>query len=141
MPLSTVCIVVQGHCGCAGQLKSFDPYYFIKSLPQLLSDHCRNVCCVLPRKSRSAPEHTLVLDLDETLVHCSTEQLKGYDFTFPVTAASADGKDVTATIYVRRRPYVEHFLQTVSKKVSFCSCASLCISVKLLMVTGRCSSK
>ena len=31
------------------------------------------------------PRHTLVLDLDETLVHCSVESIGQPDLTFPVT--------------------------------------------------------
>ena len=51
-----------------------------------------------------------VLDLDETLVHCSTEVLPGHDFTFSV---NFNGEDYT--VYVRKRPYFEHFLSTMSK--------------------------
>lgn len=51
-----------------------------------------------------------MLDLDETLVHCSTEMLPGHDFTFSVTF---NGEDYT--VYVRKRPYFEHFLSTMSK--------------------------
>lgn len=38
----------------------------------------------LPKKSPQRPDITLVLDLDETLVHCSSEPMKGADFVFPV---------------------------------------------------------
>ena len=39
---------------------------------------------VLPRKAADAPSMTLVLDLDETLVHCSVEPITNADLTFPV---------------------------------------------------------
>jgi CTD small phosphatase-like protein 2 len=71
---------------------------------------CSQVKAILPRKTRNAPSHTLVLDLDETLVHCSTEVLPGHDFTFSV---NFNGEDYT--VYVRKRPYFEHFLSTMSK--------------------------
>lgn len=59
-----------------------------------------------------------MLDLDETLVHCSTEELPGHDFTFSV---NFNGEDYT--VYVRKRPYFEHFLSTMSKLFEIVVCS------------------
>ena len=52
----------------------------------------------------------LVLDLDETLVHCSLTELQNYDMTFTI-----DLEDSTITVYVRLRPHLEEFLEKVSQ--------------------------
>ena len=50
-------------------------FLFIKNLPPL-SPAMRNRRSPLPKKSPSAPRITLALDLDETLVHCSSVLLQ-----------------------------------------------------------------
>jgi len=91
------------------EYEEFDPFLFIKNLPPLPEAELKREC-VLPVKTRGAPPVTLVLDLDETLVHCSTEPFADADVTFPVLFGG-----VLYQVYVRKRPYLEEFLQRVSE--------------------------
>ena len=55
---------------------------------------------------------TLVLDLDETLIHSSLEKNPNfkYDFIFNISI-----NNLSHTIYVLKRPYLDLFLETVNK--------------------------
>ena len=55
-------------------------------------------------------KYTLVLDLDETLVHCSVDPIGHSDLTFPVTF-----NGTFYQVFVRKRPYLDFFLQAVAK--------------------------
>ena len=90
----------------AGDADSDDEaYLFISRLPPL------NLCtppdreAALPAKQAGVPGGTLVLDLDETLVHSSLDPQSGtaawgpHDFSFPVLF-----EDAQHTVFVRTRP-------------------------------------
>ncbi|KAI4343388.1 hypothetical protein L6164_010741 [Bauhinia variegata] len=87
----------------------FDPYLFIKTLPDLSSVVPTFRPLLLPRQTRSCPPTTLVLDLDETLVHSTLEPCEGVDFTFPVRLDLQEH-----IVYVRCRPHLRDFLERVS---------------------------
>lgn len=65
-----------GHAACR--------YLFIKLLPRYEDVAPKHRRIVLPKKARGAPKISLVLDLDETLVHCSIEPIPDADLTFSV---------------------------------------------------------
>ncbi|ONK71996.1 uncharacterized protein A4U43_C04F14570 [Asparagus officinalis] len=99
--------------GCVEQDDSddfddFDPYTFIKDLPDLSAVVPKFRPVLLPKQTRSCPLTTLVLDLDETLVHSSLEPCDA-DFTFPVNFNFREH-----TIYVRCRPYLKDFMERVA---------------------------
>jgi CTD small phosphatase-like protein 2 len=85
----------------------FDPYLFIAQLPPL-PEEARPRHPVLPARKAGDDRPTLVLDLDETLVHCSIDALENADFSFPVVF-----NDVEYKVYVRQRPHFVQFLRDV----------------------------
>ncbi|KAL2253756.1 UNVERIFIED_CONTAM: CTD small phosphatase-like protein 2 [Sesamum indicum] len=94
----------------AEEYDDFDPYYFIKNLPELSTVVPTFRPVLLPKQTRSCPSTTLVLDLDETLVHSTLEPCDDADFTFSVNFNLKDH-----TVYVRCRPHLTDFLERVSR--------------------------
>ncbi|CAI5718349.1 unnamed protein product [Peronospora destructor] len=90
--------------------QEFNPFCFMKTLPRYedIVEGERPVS--LPDRSRDAPKICLVLDLDETLVHCSVEEVKDPHMQFPVTF-----NGVEYVVNVKKRPHMEYFLKRASK--------------------------
>jgi len=66
---------------------------------------------LLPPKDRTlSNRNTLVLDLDETLVHSSFKPITLVDMLIDIELDGA-----MHTVYVRKRPYVEEFMARVSE--------------------------
>jgi carboxy-terminal domain RNA polymerase II polypeptide A small phosphatase len=61
-----------------------------------------------PKRPEDADKKTLVLDLDETLVHSSFKPLPNPDFIIPI---DIDGK--TVDVYVLKRPGLDEFMAAV----------------------------
>jgi TFIIF-interacting CTD phosphatase-like protein len=61
---------------------------------------------VLPPKRANDERITLVLDLDETLVHCSMDETTIFDWKFDV-----DFHGTNYAVSVRTRPHLQQFLQ------------------------------
>ena len=100
--------------------QSFDPFYFIKNLPPLELCVPAYRKSLLPRQTRQQRNRkTLVLDLDETLVHSSLEnelpqdpmgEQLTYDFTFPVHLG-----EERYDVYVYVRPGAVEFLEKMQE--------------------------
>ncbi|KAK6932264.1 FCP1 homology domain [Dillenia turbinata] len=92
------------------EAESFDPHLFIKNLPDLSDAAPSSWPSVLPKETRKRKHITLVLDLDETLVHSTLEHCDDADFTFPVFFNMKEH-----TVYVKQRPYLWIFLERVAQ--------------------------
>lgn len=96
--------------------EEFNPFLFIKQLPPYEHVAIADKICLPKRKpahntrSASSSPVTLVLDLDETLVHCTVEPVPDPDVVFPV-----EFNGISYQVHVRKRPHLEEFLLKVSK--------------------------
>ncbi|CAK9139283.1 unnamed protein product [Ilex paraguariensis] len=92
------------------QAEFFDPHVFIRNLPDQLDVSPSFRPTLLPKETRKMKPITLVLDLDETLVHSTLEHCDGADFTFSVFFNMKEH-----TVYVKQRPYLQTFLERVAE--------------------------
>lgn len=89
----------------------FNPYVFIKSLPSYELVAPLRPPIALPPKKADSPPISLVLDLDETLVHCTVEPVDDADLVFPVVFHG-----MTYQVHVRLRPHLFTFLEKIRGK-------------------------
>ncbi|GLT52571.1 hypothetical protein SLA2020_259040 [Shorea laevis] len=91
------------------QAEEFDPQSFIKNVSEL-SDVVSNFRpSMVPKETQKRKSVTLVLDLDETLVHSTLEHCDDADFTFTVFFNMKEH-----TVYVKQRPHLNTFLKKVA---------------------------
>jgi CTD small phosphatase-like protein 2 len=64
----------------------------------------------IPPKKERDDKKVLFLDIDETLVYCSTDPIDSYDLAFEIVF-----KGELQSIYVKKRPFLDEFLDTISK--------------------------
>ncbi|KAF6143643.1 hypothetical protein GIB67_004172 [Kingdonia uniflora] len=101
---------VDSHSPNTGETEFVEPHLFIRNLPDL-SDVVNNFWPIsMPKETQKRKPITIVLDLDETLVHSTLDQGDDADFTFPVFFNMKEH-----TVYVRQRPYLHIFLERVAE--------------------------
>ncbi|KAH9617031.1 hypothetical protein KSS87_019090 [Heliosperma pusillum] len=88
----------------------FDPHSFIRNLPDLSEVVPSGRPTILPKESRERKPITLVLDLDETLVHSTLDHCENSDFTFTVFFNMKEH-----IVYVKERPHLRTFLKRVAE--------------------------
>ncbi|RDX62914.1 CTD small phosphatase-like protein 2, partial [Mucuna pruriens] len=86
----------------------FDQETFVKNFLQLSDEANSLLPALVSQETSKKKKVTLVLDLDETLVHSSMKECDGADFTFQMTL------EQECTVYVRMRPFLREFLEKVS---------------------------
>ncbi|KAG9447509.1 hypothetical protein H6P81_013637 [Aristolochia fimbriata] len=98
---------------CSGErdeVDGFDPHLFLRNLPELSEVVPAVWPMLLPKETRKTKPVTLVLDLDETLVHSTLDYCEDADFTFSVYFNMKEH-----TVYVRQRPHLRIFLERVAE--------------------------
>ncbi|XP_068599585.1 CTD small phosphatase-like protein 3 [Brachionichthys hirsutus] len=87
----------------------FSPCKFIKNIPSH-SQYSKPQLRDIPPKTRSTPEATLVVDLDETLMFSSLTVIDEAEYTFYTSFQDRQYK-----VYMILRPHVKEFLQSMAK--------------------------
>lgn len=83
-----------------------DPEIFVRTL----LDESNSLPALVSEETSKRKHITLVLDLDETLVHSTKHKCDNADFTIQIRL-----ENVKYPIYVRLRPFLQEFLEKVSE--------------------------
>ncbi|KAG9149142.1 hypothetical protein Leryth_003145 [Lithospermum erythrorhizon] len=92
------------------KVECFDPHMFIENMPELPNNASSLRPISLSSQTHKEKNITLVLDLDETLVHSTLEPWNDADFTFPVHFNMKEHQ-----VYVKKRPHLSTFLERVAE--------------------------
>jgi hypothetical protein len=86
--------------------------------------HLPNLALVagVPDQEGDAGKKTLVLDLDETLVHSSFKPIPAPDYIIPV---EIEGRIVD--VYVLKRPWLDHFMAAIAGRFEARAQGVLCL--------------
>ncbi|GBG58934.1 hypothetical protein CBR_g24286 [Chara braunii] len=86
-----------------------------------------------PMRPEDVGKKTLVLDLDETLVHSSFKPIPNADYIIPVEI----NKRMT-DVYVLKRPWVDHFMKKMGQRFEVSTlCISLAFTQLLMYFQGK----
>ncbi|XP_028672054.1 CTD small phosphatase-like protein 2-A isoform X1 [Erpetoichthys calabaricus] len=89
--------------------ETFDPYDFVKNIRSQSEPPSARIRDI-PVKTRSTPEATLLLDLDETLVYSSLSAFPDAQHSFFIHFQDHEYK-----VYLNLRPFVSEFLERMSQ--------------------------
>ncbi|KAK9150829.1 hypothetical protein Syun_009138 [Stephania yunnanensis] len=98
------------HCFDSDEVDNFDPYLFIQNLADLSEVVPSFRPMLSPKETKKMKPITLVLDLDETLVHSTLDHCGEADFSFPVFYNMEEH-----IVYVKQRPHLKTFLERVAE--------------------------
>lgn len=59
---------------------------------------------------------TIVLDLDETLIHSQFEPLDNPDYTITLDISNDPNQEINRKVFVCKRPYCDQFLESIASQ-------------------------
>ena len=110
--------------------EEMDSFLFMKYAPKLPANYHDGRKPVLPPPAdKENRRFTLVLDLDETLVHCDVNKVAECDQVFPVVFGGE-----TYQVYMSKRPFFQRFLELMAPlfEVVVFTASQQCYADKLL---------
>jgi len=115
------------------------PPFKLRPSPILIGGHAQTsamravetIISMLPLPQQIVERPTLVLDIDETLVHSSTTEPTHYDHSFDVFP---NPKSPAVKVYVKVRPFVEEFLSAMSRafEIVYFTASRACYAIPVI---------